>query len=63
MGCIVIACDSGGPLESVADGETGYLIHQDPKLWGEKIFSLLEPGNIQKAKKQTEMKEAAKKRV
>ena len=26
MGCIVLACNSGGPLESVADGSTGYLI-------------------------------------
>lgn len=25
MGCIVIACNSGGPLESVANGETGFL--------------------------------------
>lgn len=45
MGCIVVACNSGGPLESVADGETGYLIQPDGKLWGEKIFDLLEPGN------------------
>ena len=34
MGCIVIACNSGGPLESVADGETGYLLPPDEKKWG-----------------------------
>lgn len=25
MGCIVMACNSGGPLESVDHGKTGYL--------------------------------------
>jgi len=25
MGCIVLACNSGGPLESVDSGVTGYL--------------------------------------
>lgn len=34
MGCIVIACNSGGPLESVADKETGFLIEPDHKKWG-----------------------------
>jgi len=26
MGCVVIACNSGGPLESVEDGKTGFLV-------------------------------------
>jgi len=42
MGCIVMACNSGGPLESVDDGKTGYLQEPKPELWGEKIFNLLE---------------------
>ena len=41
MGCIVIACNSGGPLESVSDGETGYLLSPIAQEWGEKIYSLL----------------------
>ena len=41
MGCIVIACNSGGPLESVSDGETGYLLSPIAQEWGEKIYTLL----------------------
>jgi alpha-1,3/alpha-1,6-mannosyltransferase len=26
LGCVVIACNSGGPLESIEDGETGFLL-------------------------------------
>mmetsp|Transcript_24357 Transcript_24357/g.59167 ORF Transcript_24357/g.59167 Transcript_24357/m.59167 type:complete len:117 (+) Transcript_24357:1-351(+) len=33
----VIAVNSGGPLESVDDGKTGYLRHQDPLEWAEVI--------------------------
>ena len=40
MGCIVFACNSGGPLESVADGETGFLLEPDEKIWGQKLYSL-----------------------
>jgi len=40
MGCIVIACNSGGPLESVSDGETGFLLNPMAQEWGEKIYSL-----------------------
>ena len=36
MGCIVIACNSGGPLESIAHGETGFLLKaNDSKQWAE----------------------------
>jgi alpha-1,3/alpha-1,6-mannosyltransferase len=61
MGCIVIACNSGGPLESVSDGETGYLLSPIAEEWGEKIYSLLNPNAG--LEKQNLMKKAAKQRV
>jgi alpha-1,3/alpha-1,6-mannosyltransferase len=42
LGCIVIACNSGGPLESVHDKHTGYLLPPSPALWAGKINSILE---------------------
>ena len=33
LGCVVIACDSGGPLESIAHGETGFLRTPKADLW------------------------------
>ena len=39
MGCIVMACNSGGPLESVDNGVTGYLQSPNETLWGEQIFT------------------------
>ena len=41
MGSIVIACNSGGPLESVKHGATGYLITPVGDLWGEKIVDII----------------------
>jgi len=41
MGCIVLACNSGGPLESIVDGETGFLMEQDANTWGNKITEIL----------------------
>ena len=35
LGCAVIACNSGGPLESIADGKTGYLRAPDASIWSE----------------------------
>ena len=35
MGCIVIACNSGGPLESIANNKTGFLLETKPKLWAD----------------------------
>ena len=61
MGCIVLACNSGGPLESVANGETGFLQPPKEELWGEKIFELL--GNPDSASKMEKMRKAAKQRV
>jgi len=64
MGCLVMACDSGGPLESVANGETGYLQAPKPELWGARIFELLEKkdGGVDETKLEN-MRGAARKRV
>ena len=37
MGCIVIACSSGGPLESIANNKTGFLLESKPKVWADQI--------------------------
>ena len=34
LGCIVIACNSGGPLETIKHNRTGFLLEPDPKQWG-----------------------------
>ena len=37
-GCIPLACNSGGPTESVKDGETGFLLDADnTKQWALKL--------------------------
>jgi alpha-1,3/alpha-1,6-mannosyltransferase len=59
MGCIVLACNSGGPLESVSDGETGFLQSPNALQWGEKIYSLLDT-NPTSMEMQKKMKAAAK---
>jgi len=41
MGCTVIACNSGGPLESIANEKTGYLIEPSEEKWGNRIFDIL----------------------
>lgn len=41
MGCIVIACNSGGPLESVDDKKTGYLLSPNSDEWGQQISRIL----------------------
>lgn len=33
-GCIVIACNSGGPTESILHTKTGYLLSPDTEEWG-----------------------------
>eukprot|EP01017_Pseudomicrothorax_dubius_P018578 TRINITY_DN2053_c0_g1_i3.p1 TRINITY_DN2053_c0_g1~~TRINITY_DN2053_c0_g1_i3.p1 ORF type:complete len:198 (+),score=68.70 TRINITY_DN2053_c0_g1_i3:61-594(+) len=38
----VIACQSGGPLESVVDGKTGFSLPTDEKRWAESMKSLTE---------------------
>jgi len=37
----VIACNSGGPLESIVDGVTGYHCPSDPAAWADKMLILL----------------------
>ena len=41
MGCIALACNSGGPLESVEDGISGYLMSPDVEEWGRRIAHIL----------------------
>lgn len=41
MGCIAFACNSGGPLESVEHGVTGYLMEPKSEVWGRKIYKVL----------------------
>ena len=33
LGAVVIACNSGGPLESIEDGQTGFLRPPKANLW------------------------------
>ena len=35
MGCIVLACDSGGPLESIKNEETGFLRPPNVDKWSQ----------------------------
>ena len=41
LGCVVIACNSGGPLESIRHGETGYLLKPEVDEWADKIGYLM----------------------
>lgn len=59
MGCIALACNSGGPLESVEDGVTGYLLAPNTELWGKQIEKILNGTKEQMLK----MRENAKSRV
>ncbi len=36
----VLAHNSGGPKETVINGETGYLLDNNPENWAEKMFLL-----------------------
>ena len=44
MACTVIACNSGGPLESIDPGKTGYLLPPEPELWTQQINDILTKG-------------------
>eukprot|EP00439_Symbiodinium_sp_Y106_P078643 s1569_g17.t1 len=37
----VVAVNTGGPLESIVDGETGFLRAQEPEAWAEPVEKLL----------------------
>ena len=48
LGCVLIACNSGGPLESVEDTVTGFLHPPDQKIWARAIQTILgKPSNYQ----------------
>ncbi|KAF9148177.1 Alpha-1,3-mannosyltransferase-like protein [Linnemannia schmuckeri] len=42
MKCPVVAVNSGGPIESVLDGKTGYLCEPEEAVWAETLKTLLE---------------------
>ncbi|CAE7473227.1 ALG2 [Symbiodinium natans] len=44
----VVAVNTGGPLESIVDGETGFLRPQDPEAWAEAVERLLEDPALRK---------------
>jgi len=44
----VVAVSSGGPLESIIEGETGFLRRQEPEAWAEAIQSLLSDDALRK---------------
>jgi alpha-1,3/alpha-1,6-mannosyltransferase len=58
MQCPVIAVNSGGPLETVSDKETGFLCDQNPMSFAESMKEIVK--NPKSAKK---LGEAGKKRV
>lgn len=41
MGCIVIACNSGGPLESIDHAKTGFLLSPNEEEWGRQINRII----------------------
>jgi alpha-1,3/alpha-1,6-mannosyltransferase len=40
-GVPAIGINNGGPKETIADGETGYLLDTSPKSWAEKLQHLV----------------------
>ena len=42
---VVIACNNGGPTETVRDGLTGYLVPNNIQLWKEKLLTLFDDEN------------------
>ncbi|TIA90544.1 hypothetical protein E3P99_01533 [Wallemia hederae] len=48
-GKIVMATNTGGPVESIKDGETGYLIPSDPLKWSQRMKVLLLPSDHHKS--------------
>jgi glycosyltransferase involved in cell wall biosynthesis len=46
---VITATDSGGPVELVRDGETGFIVRPDPKEVAEKLDLLAsDPGRAEK---------------
>lgn len=58
LGTPVIACNSGGPCETVVDGETGFLREPKPDEWGKAVLQLV--NDLNKAR---EMGQNGKKHV
>jgi len=58
LGTPVLACNSGGPCETVVDGETGFLREPRPDEWGEAVLQLVNDPN-----KARDMGRNGKKRV
>lgn len=58
MECPVVAANSGGPLETIADGETGYLCNADAESFAKAIERLIRGEALAK-----KMGVAGKKRV
>ena len=46
MGCPVIACGSGGPLETVRNEETGYLCDSNPLAFSTAMKKLIEKPDL-----------------
>ncbi|MBM3898201.1 MAG: glycosyltransferase [Thaumarchaeota archaeon] len=44
----VIASNIGGPSETILDGETGYVVEENPKEWATKISILISDANLRK---------------
>jgi len=40
-GVPAIGINNGGPKETIADGETGYLLDTAPKSWAEKLLRIV----------------------
>jgi len=40
IGCVVIATNTGGPLESILNNVTGYLVPADEKLWAKQMADI-----------------------
>lgn len=58
-GCIPLACNSGGPTESIADKQTGFLLDGDnPQQWAKKLYEIF--SNLDTLKS---LKSKAKQRV
>ena len=56
--CPVVAVNSGGPLESIAEGITGFLRPQDPQQWAAAIETLVDDRKLRE-----DMGRAGKQRV
>ena len=47
LGTVVVACDNGGPLESIAHGKTGFNLKSDARIWGNQMHEIVYGDSIQ----------------